>query len=110
MIDYVERQDVCRSRILLIYFGETDAKDCGCCDVCLKKNETGLTNYEFKEIEDKLATLFKTKESYRLNELVDSFKEGLYTEERSEKVIKVIRFKIDMGELYLQDDRVSTIN
>lgn len=107
MIDYVERQGVCRSRILLIYFGELDAKDCGCCDVCLKKNETGLTNYEFKEIEEKLANLFKTRESYRINELVDNFKEGLDTDERSEKVIRVIRFKIDMGELSLEDDRVS---
>lgn len=107
MIDYVERQDICRSRILLIYFGESDAKDCGCCDVCLKKNETGLTNYEFKEIEEKLTYLFKTKESYRINELVDNFNEGLHTDDRSEKVIKVIRFKIDMGEFTLEDDRVS---
>lgn len=107
MIDYVERQDVCRNRILLTYFGELDAKDCGCCDVCLKKNETGLANYEFKEIEEKLTNLFKTKESYRINELVDNFKEGLDTDERSEKVIRVIRFKIDMGELSLEDDRIS---
>lgn len=107
MIDYVERQGVCRSRILLIYFGESDVKDCGCCDVCLKKNKTGLTNYEFKEIEEKLNNLFKTRVSYRINELVDNFKEGLDTDERSEKVIRVIRFKIDMGELSLEDDRVS---
>lgn len=106
MIDYVERQDVCRSRILLIYFGESDAKDCGCCDVCLKRNEAGLTNYEFKEIEERLANFFKTKESYRLNELVDNFKEGLNSDDRIEKVIKVIRFKIDVGELMLEDDRV----
>ncbi len=106
MIDYVERQDVCRSRILLIYFGELDAKDCGCCDVCLKRNETGLTNYEFKEIEERLANFFKTKESYRLNELVDNFKEGLNSDDRIEKVIKIIRFKIDIGELMLEDDRV----
>ena len=93
MIDYVERQGVCRSRILLIYFGESDVKDCGCCDVCLKKNKTGLTNYEFKEIEEKLNNLFKTRVSYRINELVDNFKEGLDTDERSEKVIRVIRLK-----------------
>ena len=59
MIDYVERQNVCRSRMLLIYFGETDSKDCGCCDVCLKKNETGLTQYEYNRIEEKLIGLFK---------------------------------------------------
>ena len=110
MIDYVERKDVCRSRMLLIYFGETGAKDCGCCDVCLRKNVIGLTNYEYKEIEEKLTNFFKTKESYRINELVDNFKEGLETDDRSDKVIKVIRFKIDMGEFKLDDDRISVGN
>ncbi len=107
MIDYVERQNVCRSRMLLIYFGETDSKDCGCCDVCLKKNETGLTQYEYNRIEEKLIGLFKTKESFRIHELVDHFIEGLDNKNISEKVIKVIRFKIDAGELNLIDDRIT---
>jgi ATP-dependent DNA helicase RecQ len=107
MIDYVERQNVCRSRMLLIYFGETDAKDCGCCDVCLKKNETGLTQYEYNRIEEKLIDLFKTNESFRIHELVEHFIEGLDNKNISEKVIKVIRFKIDAGELNLIDDRIT---
>ena len=107
MIDYVERQNVCRSRMLLIYFGETDSKDCGCCDVCLKKNETGLTQYEYNRIEEKLIGLFKTNESFRIHELVDHFIEGLDNKNISEKVIKVIRFKIDAGELNLIDDRIT---
>lgn len=107
MIDYVERQNVCRSRMLLIYFGETDSKDCGCCDVCLKKNETGLTQYEYNRIEEKLIGLFKTNESYRIHELVEHFIEGLDNKNISEKVIKVIRFKIDAGELNLIDDRIT---
>lgn len=107
MIDYVERQDICRSRMLLIYFGETDAKDCGSCDVCLRKNETGLPNYEFKQIEEQLINQFKNKESYRINELVDGCLDYKDQVDRSEKVIKVIRFKIDMGEFKLEDDRIS---
>ena len=107
MIDYVERQNVCRSRMLLIYFGETDSKDCGCCDVCLKKNETGLTQYEYNRIEEKLIGLFKTNESFRIHELVEHFIEGLDNKNISEKVIKVIRFKIDAGELNLIDDRIT---
>jgi len=50
MIEYAEKDFVCRSRMLLIYFDEPDPKDCGHCDVCLKKNETGLSNYEFHQI------------------------------------------------------------
>src|SRR5690606_10324096 len=33
MIGYVEEENVCRSRMLLIYFGEKNPKDCGHCDV-----------------------------------------------------------------------------
>jgi ATP-dependent DNA helicase RecQ len=34
VLRYVQSQDTCRSRQLLTYFGETDAHDCGQCDVC----------------------------------------------------------------------------
>ena len=35
MLQYAESNDVCRSRLLLRYFGETRTDDCGQCDVCL---------------------------------------------------------------------------
>jgi len=38
----------------------------------------------------------------RINDLVDSV-----ADENAEKVIRVIRFLVDMGELTLEDDRVS---
>lgn len=34
MLNYAANSHVCRSRFLLAYFGETDASDCGQCDVC----------------------------------------------------------------------------
>ncbi len=35
MIQYVTDREVCHARFLLNYFGETSARDCGKCDVCL---------------------------------------------------------------------------
>ena len=35
MLDYVENDTVCRSRLLLHYFGEKNEHDCGQCDTCL---------------------------------------------------------------------------
>lgn len=34
MIEYVTEEDVCRSRSLLSYFGQSESADCGKCDVC----------------------------------------------------------------------------
>jgi len=34
MIDYVSEESICRSSYLLGYFGQTDADDCGTCDIC----------------------------------------------------------------------------
>jgi ATP-dependent DNA helicase RecQ len=39
MIHYVKQRERCRSVILLEYFGESGAKDCGVCDLCLQKKK-----------------------------------------------------------------------
>ena len=44
MLDYVENKSVCRSAILLNYFGEQTTKSCGTCDICIsKQNKTYST-------------------------------------------------------------------
>jgi len=40
MIEYATSENRCRSRMLLHYFGQDDAKDCGQCDVCLERCST----------------------------------------------------------------------
>ena len=35
MLEYASSTHICRSRLLLRYFGETRTCDCGMCDVCL---------------------------------------------------------------------------
>ncbi len=37
MIEYAEEQQFCREQVLLGYFGETEAKPCGKCDICRKR-------------------------------------------------------------------------
>ena len=46
VIQYVSHTHICRTLLLLEYFNEFDAKECGVCDICLlnKKNENSGNN------------------------------------------------------------------
>ncbi len=37
MVDYVEESHICRSRMLLRYFGEKNEHNCGQCDTCIQR-------------------------------------------------------------------------
>ena len=40
MLEYANSGNICRSRMLLRYFGETNTEDCGQCDVCLNQKRS----------------------------------------------------------------------
>ncbi len=42
---FVFNYDVCRSKVLLEYFGETEVEDCGRCDVCRAKRSAKAAQY-----------------------------------------------------------------
>ena len=104
MINYVEREGICRSRILLTYFDERKTKNCGICDVCLQRNKKGLSNYEYEKIKELLLESFIETESIRLNQLVDGVKASFPD---SEKIITVLRFLIDHNVFDLKDDAIT---
>ncbi len=99
--DYQERIDAmlhystgklkCRSRILLEYFGEKESVRCGKCDICLERNELGLSQLEF----DNIAKLLKEylAEPCLFEELI--FK----IDHHEDEIIRVIRWLIDNGKI-----------
>jgi ATP-dependent DNA helicase RecQ len=61
VIHYATSGHICRSKLLMHYFGQNEAPDCGRCDVCLDKKKTGLTDKTFKDIEEKIKSLLAIK-------------------------------------------------
>jgi len=92
MLDYARSSNRCRSLNLLAYFGETEAVRCGQCDVCLEKNKTGVSSYEFDQIHDLVRQNIRTKQ-IRLESLIHELDIQL----SEKKVISVIRHLQDKG-------------
>lgn len=100
VLEYAENEDVCRSKMLLAYFGEIKAESCGVCDVCLKRKQTNLKEDEFTLIQQKVFSLLE-KEPMPIQQLVDSI-----IAYEDEKVLKTIRFMIDTDVLFY-DERMN---
>ena len=62
MIGYVSETDECRSRYLLRYFGQTEAKDCGGCDVCRSRTPR-------EQVESRLNAYMSTHPGWTLEEI-----------------------------------------
>lgn len=50
MANYARNSGTCRTQQLVAYFGEKDAKPCGVCDVCIKKEKGELKEGEFGKL------------------------------------------------------------
>ena len=64
MEEYVTSENVCRSRMLLRYFGEKNEHNCGQCDVCLSHRATGAlteNSFDFEELKKKISELLTQK-------------------------------------------------
>ena len=88
VLNYAQEENLCRSQMLLSYFGEKETKPCGKCDICLKKNEKQVSTDDFEIIRQFILQILRYEE-LTLNALVRKipFKEP--------KVIDVIRFMMD---------------
>lgn len=100
VLEYINDSHHCRSRMLLAYFGEEHSEDCGCCDVCLSRNDSGLTNRDFNAIRQALMRSLATQ-PLSVQELATQLPFPL------EKSLTVVRFLADHDERFsIQDGRI----
>ncbi|MFV0471769.1 MAG: ATP-dependent DNA helicase RecQ [Paludibacteraceae bacterium] len=96
VLNYANEENICRSRILLRYFGETETTNCGVCDICLKKKEEFLKEDEYQNIRLKIILLLEINPA-SLQEIVHS------VAAKEQQLIKVIRLMQDSNEIYLDN-------
>ncbi|MBR5930255.1 MAG: RecQ family ATP-dependent DNA helicase [Prevotella sp.] len=69
VINYAKNQKVCRSRMLLDYFGESNSEDCGQCDVCLHHRKDYLAEEQIEKARKSILSLLADGRQHWIHEL-----------------------------------------
>ena len=97
MEEYVTTENVCRSRMLLRYFGEKNEHNCGQCDVCLSNRASNdLSEKSYEELKRQILELLG-QSPLTPAEIADKIKA------EKEDIGQVIRYLLDEDGLKMQD-------
>ncbi|MDR2854355.1 MAG: RecQ family ATP-dependent DNA helicase [Prevotellaceae bacterium] len=96
VLKYAQEGNICRSKMLLAYFGETDLHNCGQCDICLKHKALELQKGEFEKIRIEIEKQL-TIAPHSVQNLVKKIGQ------QEPKVLQVIRFLLD-NEMITQNE------
>ncbi|MDE5421304.1 RecQ family ATP-dependent DNA helicase [Ancylomarina sp. DW003] len=91
VVQYAESPDTCRSKMLLEYFGQLRAPNCGECDICKEKSD-GLETNMYKNIKSEVKEILAKDES-SVDELVE------LSQFSEKKLLEVIRLMMDNDEV-----------
>lgn len=94
MLAYAEKEGICRSRLLLAYFGEKNTKDCGQCDAC-----KAIGKQERKTAQQKILELLADGKQHDISEL-------WHINLPSPTVDKALAELLDEEELYYIEGRI----
>ena len=97
MEEYVTTENVCRSRMLLHYFGEKNEHNCGQCDVCLSNRASNdLSEKSYEDLKRQILELLG-QSPLTPAEIADKIKA------EKEDIGQVIRYLLDEDGLKMQD-------
>ena len=87
--NYVKTDNVCRSQLLLQYFGEWDSTPCGECDVCRRHQIQRIKNKIFEQISGEVKSL--QQKSYTPKQILTE----LSKKYEGPQIVEVMRFLAD---------------
>jgi ATP-dependent DNA helicase RecQ len=86
MVEYVNEEGQCRSRMIGTYFGDEQIKPCGICDNCLKQKAIRFSSEEFELLQHRIINMVKY-DSIHTKELMQKLKDI-----KKEKAWRVLEF------------------
>ncbi len=100
MIHYAFSEHLCRSRMLLKYFGEISKEDCGVCDYCIEKERNKpIDSQLLKQMVNDIKSQIKTIENTSINEHVNK----LSSQYKRDKLKFAIQWMLDNGIILVDD-------
>lgn len=98
VIAYIKDSQHCRSRQLVDYFGQTAAKRCGICDVCLERNKASLSEFEFDTIVEAIKPMLRVK-ACSLNEIINEC-----AQLNDDRIISAVNWLADNDKITVTED------
>jgi ATP-dependent DNA helicase RecQ len=92
--------DTCRSRLLLRYFDEEAAQDCGICDRCLERKKNGFSDEDYQRYRQKIRLALR-HEALNVPDLLSAF-----APQRREQVLKTLDYLLQEGYVLEKDQRL----
>ena len=99
VIEYGSSKTQCRSKMLLHYFGEKEAKDCGKCDVCIEKRRRDMRSSDMDRLIQSVLSQLDGKEM-TLDEIAGA------TDYPEKRLIEAIRFLSDNKQILIKDNKI----
>jgi ATP-dependent DNA helicase RecQ len=99
VIYYGTSSEICRSRILLKYFGEKDTANCKHCDVCLSKKSNAPGSSQMHSVRNEILTRVSAEE-LKVDELVQSMN---YPDEQ---ILQAVRHLSDNQQIHITNETV----
>ena len=100
IISYVKEEEICRSRMLIDYFGQTTDADCGICDVCIRNRNRQNKKSKSTDIKKELLHMLDEKGVMTISQI------ETHAADDYKFYLNVMREMADDNEIVLDGDKV----